>query len=310
MRAGDLSRDERGGIAVTKPTAVLLLLAATFFWGGTFAVVKEAVARVGVFVFLAQRFVAAFVLLAVLAAFGRRLPDQATLARGVALGGVLFLVYSLQTVSLRFTSASNAAFLSGLGIVLVPVLAAILLRERTGSGLWAAIGLAAAGLLLLTTGGRWEAAFNRGDLLAVACAVCIAVHLVLSGRFAPRSDVAWLAAVQIGIVALGSLGAAVALGEQVLVWRADLLWPLAFCVLLATVFAFLALTAAQRVLSPTHTAVIVCLEPVFAAAWAGVTTGERLTSSGYAGGGMILAAMLLAEVVVMRCSIRARACRP
>ena len=297
---------------MNKTAAALLLLAATVFWGMTFAVVKDAVARVGVYAFLSQRFIASFVILAAIAAItgrGARLPDRGTLARGLAIGAVLFPVYAFQTVALRFTSASNAAFISGLGIVVVPGLAALFLRERSGGGLWAAIGLAVTGLLLLTTGGRWEGAFNRGDLLSAACALCIALHLVLAARFAPRGHVAWLAALQIGVVALGSLVAAAIQGEQVLVWHPDLLWPLAFCVLLATAFAFLALMAAQRVLSPTHTAVIVCMEPVFAALWARLATGERLTATGYLGAGLILAAMLLAEVVVNRCRVLGRGCR-
>jgi len=294
---------------MNRTAAVLLLLVATFFWGMTFAVVKGAVAGVGVYTFLSQRFVVGFFILAAIAGRGGQLPDRGTLARGITLGAVLFPVYATQTVALRYTSASNAAFISGLGIVVVPVLAALLLRERAGGGLWAAIGLAVAGLLLLTTGGRWVGTINRGDLLSAACALCIALHLVLAARFAPRGHVAWLATLQIGVVALGSLTAAAIRGERVLVWHPDLLWPLAFCVLLATVFAFLALMSAQRVLSPTHTAVIVCMEPVFAAVWAWLATDERLTAAGYVGAGLILAAMLLAEVVVNRCRVLGRGCR-
>lgn len=295
---------------MTKTTAALLLLAATFFWGVTFPVVKEAVTRVGVFVFLSQRFVAAFAILLLVAAHGNRRPDRATLARGVALGAVLFPVYALQTVGLRYTSASNAAFLTGLGIVVVPVLAAVLLHERTGALLWAAVGLAVAGLLLLTTGGRLDATFNPGDLLALACAVSVAFHLVLSSRFAPRSDVAWLAAAQIGVVAFGCLAVAAVRGEQVFVWREEILWPLIFCVLFATVFAFLAQMAAQQVLSPLQTAVIICMEPVFAAFWSAVSIGERLSGSGYLGAGLILTAMILGEFVTLRCRLPARGCRP
>lgn len=294
-------REDPPVVAMTRITATLLLLLATFFWGLTFVVVKDAVARVGVFVFLSQRFLASFLILAAVAGWGGRMPDRGTLARGVTLGAVLFPVYAFQTVALRHTSASNAAFLSGLGIVIVPALAALLLRERTTGGLWAAIGLAVAGLLLLTTDGRWERTLNRGDLWSVACAFCIAAHLVLAARFTQRGNVAWLTALQIGVVALCSLAVATVQGERVFVWRSDIVWQLAFCVLPATAFAFLALMTTQRILSPTHSAVILCLEPVFAAGWAYVVLQERLTAIGYAGAGMIIAAMLLAEVVVNRC---------
>lgn len=285
---------------MTRITAALLLLLATFFWGMTFVVVKDAIARVGVFVFLSQRFLASFLILAAVAGWSGRMPDGGTIARGVTLGAVLFPVYTFQTIALRHTSASNAAFLSGLGIVIVPALSTLLLRQRTTGGLWTAIGLAVAGLMLLTTDGRWERTLNRGDLLSVACAFCIAVHLVLAARFSQRGNIAWLTALQIGVVALCSLVVAAIQGGQVFVWRADLFWPLAFCILPATAFAFLALMTTQRVLSPTHSAVILCMEPVFATGWAYVVIHERLTTIGYMGAGMIIVAMLLAEVVVNR----------
>jgi len=294
---------------VTRTGAALLLLATTCFWGGTFSIVKGAIAHVEVFVFLSQRFTGAFVILLLIASRGGRRPDRATLARGAALGAALLPIYALQTLALRFTSASNAAFLSGLGVVIVPVLASLLLHERTRAALWAAVGLAAAGLLLLTTGGSWDATFNPGDLLSVACAVCIAGYLILSGRFAPRSDSAWLATVQIGVVALGSLAVAAVNGETVLVWRDDLFGPLVYCILLATVFAFLAQMAAQQVLSPASTAFIICLEPVFAALWSAIADGERLSASGYAGAVLTLAAMLLGEYVTLRCRFPAHGCR-
>lgn len=295
---------------MSRTAAALLLLAAAFFWGGTFPVVKGAITRVGVFVFLSQRFVAAFALLLLIACRGGRGPNSGTLARGAVLGAVLFPIYALQTVGLRYTGASNSAFLTGLGVVIVPVLAALLLHERAGAQLWAAVGLASTGLLLMTTGGRWEASFNPGDLLSMACALCVALHILLSGRFAPGHDVAWLAAAQIGVVALGCLAVATLRREPVLVWQADLLGPLVFCAVFGTVFAFLAQMAAQQVLSPTHTAFIVCLEPVFAAIWSAVADGERLAPSGYAGAALILAAMLLGGRVAARCQLQARGCRP
>jgi drug/metabolite transporter (DMT)-like permease len=283
-----------------------LLLAITFVWGVTFTVVKEAVARVDVAVFLAQRFLAAFALLAAIAAAGGGRLDRRTLLRGGAMGGFLFLGYLTQTYSLRFTTASNAAFLTGLAVVLVPFVGALLFRERVAPRLgWAAV-LAAAGLWLLTTGGTLR--FNAGDALAAACAVCIALHVVLTGRYAAGSDVAWLTAVEIGVVAAGSLALAVGTGAgaAVRVWHPFLLWPYVFCVLFATVLAFLVQTAAQRRLDATHTALVLCLEPVFAALWARAVLGERLGPVGTVGAVLILAAMLFAEICSPRCAIRHR----
>jgi len=279
---------------VTRLVATALLLLTTFFWGVTFTVVKEAVARVDVFVFLGQRFVAAFVLLAVIAlARGGRL-DAATLRGGVVLGSVLFPGYVLQTVALRHTSASNAGFLTGLHVVLVPLIGAFVFRQRIPTTLRYAVALATAGLLLLTTSGSWTV--NAGDALAAVCAVCIALHLLLTGHYAARGDLWWLTAVQIGVVALLSSAAALGSGGALLVWHPFLLVPLAICVLFATVFAFLVQTSAQRVISPTNTALIFCMEPVFATLWAHGALGERLGRLGYLGAALILAAMVVAEM--------------
>jgi len=279
---------------VNRITALVLLLLTTFFWGVTFSVVKEAVARVDVFVFLAQRFSAAFVLLAVIAAAcGGRL-DAGAIRGGGAMGLALFLSYAFQTMALRYTSASNAGFLTGLSVVLVPLLGSAFLGQRISAALWGAVALAGAGLFLLTTNGTWT--LNEGDALAAICAFWVALHLLLTGRYAGRSDVGWLTAVQIGMIALCSAAVALATGERVLVWHPFLLWPLVVTVLFATVFAFLVQTSAQRSLSPTNTALIFCMEPVFAAAWAAWALGERLGAVGYAGAALILAAMLLAEL--------------
>jgi drug/metabolite transporter (DMT)-like permease len=279
---------------VKRATAVALLLVTTFFWGVTFTVVKEAVARVDVFVFLAQRFVAAAALLAGLAAArGGRL-DARALRGGAAMGFALFLSYAFQTMALRFTSASNTGFLTGLSVVLVPLGGALLLRQRIAPALWGAVGLATLGLFLLTTNGAW--ALNAGDALAAVCAVCVAAHLLLTGRYSGGSDVWWLTAVQIGVVGACSTAVALGSGAALFVWHPFLLWPLVICVLFATVFAFLAQTAVQRMLSPTSTALIFCMEPVFAAIWAYGALGERLGLVGYAGAALILAGMLLAEL--------------
>jgi len=238
------------------------------------------------------------VLLAGLAAArGGRL-DAAALRGGAAMGGALFLSYAFQTLALRYTSASNTGFLTGVSVVLVPLGAALILRRRVEGALWWAVGLAAAGLFLLTTNGTW--AFNAGDALAAVCAVCVALHVLLTGRFAAASDVWWLTAVQIGVVAACSAAVALATGARLLVWHPFLLWPLVVCVLFATVFAFLAQTSVQRFLSPTHTALVFCMEPVFAALWAAFALGERLGPVGYCGAALILVGMLVAEVAPRR----------
>lgn len=274
--------------------AAVLLLTTTFFWGITFTVVKQAVERVDVFVFLAQRFILAFALILPICIFKGRNLDRAALVRGMVMGLFLFGAYAFQTLALLFTSASNTGFLTGLNVVMVPVLAALLVRQRISGAVKCAVGLSAAGLFLLCGNGSWQ--LNAGDILAAICAVCVSLHLICTGEFVRSSDYYWLTAVQLGVVALFSTLAAVLRGKAVFVWYPHLLGTLLVCSLIATVFAFLVQTSMQRFISHTNTALIFCTEPVFAALYAWIVIDEKLGLYGLLGALLILGGMLLSIV--------------
>ncbi|MDI6726770.1 MAG: DMT family transporter [Smithellaceae bacterium] len=273
--------------------AASLLLLTSFFWGATFTIVKDAISHVDVFVFLAQRFLAAFFLLLMLCLFKRGSVTGQVLRDGVILGIALFCSYAFQTVALKYTSASNTGFLTGLNVVIVPCIGALLLRQTLALNVRIAVLLAVIGLFLLTAGGVWEV--NRGDIYAALCAFFVAFHILLTGEYARRNDIFWLTAIQFGVVAALSLFFAIGNGEPVLVLHREILWALVICVLLATIFAFLVQTSAQRFISPTRTALIFCTEPVFAAGWAYFFAGERMGLYGLIGAFFILAAMIIAE---------------
>jgi drug/metabolite transporter (DMT)-like permease len=128
------------------------------------------------------------------------------------------------------------------------------------------------------------------------CAVCVALHIICTGRYARHNDIYWLTAIQIGTVALLSVIIALWQKDRIFVWHPEILWPLIICVLFATIFAFLVQTSMQRITSPTHTALIFCMEPVFAALYAYVTIDERLGLKGLIGAILIFGGMLLAQV--------------
>jgi drug/metabolite transporter (DMT)-like permease len=271
--------------------AAVLLLTTTFFWGVTFTVVKQSIESVDVFVFLAQRFILAFALILPIGVYkGRRL-DGATVLRGCVMGVFLFGAYAFQTVALLYTSASNTGFLTGLNVVMVPILAALVLRHRVSAGVKLAVVLAVTGLLLLCGNGSWQ--LNRGDVLAAVCAVCVSLHLICTGESVRRSDFYWLTVVQLGVVALLSYAVALTRGKEVMVWYPHLIVPLLVCSLVATVFAFLVQTSMQRYISHTNTALIFCTEPVFAALYARLILNERLGVYGYVGAICILGGMMI-----------------
>lgn len=274
--------------------AAILLLTTTFFWGVTFTVVKQAIESVDVFVFLAQRFILAFALILPIGIYKGRSLNGITVLRGGIMGGFLFGAYALQTVALLYTSASNTGFLTGLNVVIVPVLAAVILKERVTARVKLAVALAVTGLLLLCGNGSWL--FNWGDVLAAACAVCVSLHLVCTGEYVRDSDFYWLTVVQLGTVALFSCIGAVVRGKDVIVWYPHLLFPLLVCSIIATVFAFLVQSSMQRYISHTNTALIFCTEPVFATAYAWLMLDERLGVYGYLGAISILGGMLISTM--------------
>jgi len=212
---------------------------------------------------------------------------------GIIIGTLLFGSFAFQTMALLYTTASNTAFLTGLNVVLVPIAGAILLKQSVNRSVKLGVILAAAGLYLLCTNGGWS--FNKGDVLAMICAICIALHLIFTGKFARTNDVYWLTTIQIGIVALFSTLIAKLGGNEILVWHNEILWALVICVLFATIFAFLVQTSMQRFTSPTHTALIFCMEPVFAALYAYWAIGERFGTRGLVGAILIFAGMVISE---------------
>jgi drug/metabolite transporter (DMT)-like permease len=297
----------------------LAMVAVTAVWGSTFVLVRDAVAQVPPFAFVAYRFLAAALLLAAIRprlALGgpgrggppvdrggpgdrqgsppeRRGPGLGPLGAGVAIGVALFCGYGFQTVGLQYTTASNAGFITGLSVVLTPLLGAVLLRQAPGR--WPVTGacLAAVGLALLSLQ-RLEV--RRGDALVLGCAFAFAAHILLLGRYAPRLDTYRLAVVQLATAGLLALAWAGVAGDLVVPASADVWVALAITSVAASAGAFLIQTRAQREVSPTRTAVIFTMEPVFAGLFGFLLAGEHLSGRGWLGAGLILAGMLTAEL--------------
>ncbi len=274
--------------------ADLALLGVSFIWGVTFVVVQNALSSIGPYYFLGIRFLLAFLFLA--AIYHRQLVqlNRDTLWAGCIIGVFLFGGYAFQTVGLQYTTASNAGFITGLSVVLVPVFSALFTRQAPG--VFAAIGvvLAATGLGLLSLGRGLG--FNYGDLLVFFCALCFALHIITVGRYARHLHPPLLALIQIGIVSLAGF----LFGLATETWPEHLNRPVWVALLLtaipATALAFLIQNNVQRFTSATHTAIIFTMEPVFAALSAYFLAGEILTSRQIIGCILILSGMLLAEL--------------
>jgi len=234
-----------------------------------------------------------------LALYGRRLVTvpRRYLLGAAGVGLILFVGYAAQLVGLQLTTASRSGFLTGLAVVLVPFAALILLRQRPSAGALTGVGLAAAGLFLLSWPG-WEdvsASVLRGDAITLICVVAYALQIVLVGSLAPRMEPVSLATVQLTVVAL--LCGLVSLFEPAQMdTPAWVLGGAVFLGLAATALAFAVQSKAQRFSPSIHVALIFAMEPVFAALFSWLFTGEVLTGRSLAGCGLILAGMLVAEL--------------
>ncbi|HEY2935040.1 MAG TPA: DMT family transporter [Gaiellaceae bacterium] len=272
--------------------AFVLLLAVTAVWGVTFVQVKDAVAIYPLFAFLAVRFAIASLTLAPVAAGRRRRLEPGGVRAGIALGLLLAAGYALQTAGLARTTVSAAGFVTGLYVVLTPILALLLFRARIGLAVWAGVALATAGLAMLS---GVEAGSPSGDLLVLGGAAAFALQIVLMERWAPRFDAMALTFVEM-LAAFGGFLAVALLLRDLPVPRGWTVWgALLVTGVFASALAYLVQTWAQRRTSATRIAVIFAMEPVFAGLFGYLLAGDRLGVLGWAGCAVILGGIALAE---------------
>jgi drug/metabolite transporter (DMT)-like permease len=277
--------------------ADLALVAMTFIWGATFVVVKSALENASTFLFLTLRFTLATVALGLVF---RPLPSRFASGRSILKGGAiagsfLFLGYAFQTMGLRHTTPSKSAFITGLSIVMVPVMAALV--QRRAPALREAVGVfvATVGMAFMTLDFHsLEIAY--GDALTLLCAAGFALHILVVGHYAPKTGFSALALVQIAVAAALS-GATFWWIEPVIIrWTPGVVLAVLVTGLLATALAFSVQAWAQQYTTPTRTALIFALEPVFAAVTSFLVAGELLSPQGSAGAALILGGILLVEL--------------
>jgi drug/metabolite transporter (DMT)-like permease len=280
-------------LAENRPVpALFALVLVTAVWGVTFVQVKDAVALYPLFAFLAVRFWIATLTLAV-----PGLPRVRSLGRpgfvgGAFLGLLLAAGYTLQTAGLERTTVSSTGFITGMYVVLTPLIALVLVRSRIGLSVWGGVALSTIGLAMLS---GIHAGSLAGDLLVLAAAAVYSLQIVLMERYAPLYDAVAFTFVEMlaAGVALGVV--AVALGDLHLphgwtVWGALLVTGV-----FASALGFLVQTWAQRRTSATRTALAFTMEPVWTAFFGFTLAGDRLGWLGWGGCAVIMAGIVLAE---------------
>lgn len=286
--------------------ADVTLFLIAFVWGATFLVVQQAISALPPNAFNAIRFtIAALFLLVIQLLFFRsqwRAWSGALLKAGCIIGLWLCLGYGLQTVGLLYTTPSKAGFITGLSVVLVPLFAFLILRSRIKPAAIVGVLLAAIGLYLLTL--NQTLSFNIGDLLVFGCAICFALQIVVTGKYAPQFSALPLAIVQLATVAVLSWVYTFLFEDWSRAFNLEILLipevarGLLITSIFATALAFLAQTALQKQTSSTRVALIFALEPVFAALTSYLWINEVLTGRQILGGLLIFFGMILAELPI------------
>jgi drug/metabolite transporter (DMT)-like permease len=273
----------------------LALVGIASIWGLTFVMVQDAIRELPTMAFLAYRFIPAALIVG--AIFHRQLRALAPEGwrAGLVMGVFLTGGYVFQTLGLEETTASNAGFITGLFVVLTPVLGAVFLRQHIPVTAWAAAGVAMVGLWLLS--GASDEFDLRGDGLVFLCAISLAAHILATAAAVRRFDVGALLAIQLAVVGVVSLAIGAAAGqleppEGATVWSALIVTSL-----IASALGFFVQSFAQKHAPPARTALILASEPAFAGLFGWLLNDERLTATGWLGAALIMAAIVAVEIV-------------
>jgi drug/metabolite transporter (DMT)-like permease len=281
-----------------------MLLLAAAIWGFAFVAQRVGMSHVGPFTFNAVRFALGAATLVPFLLARRRTPQagpspgklntrgQLLFGAGL-LGGVLFAGASLQQAGIVYTTAGKAGFITGLYVVIVPLIG-LLWRQRPSPSAWLGAVMAVAGLYLLSVSGRLE--ISTGDSLVLGSAVFFAIHVLLAGWLTHKMDPIRLAFYQFCTCSALSFVAA-ALSESIaLPGIRDAALPILYTGVLSVGVAYTLQIIAQREAPPGHAAIILSLEAIFAAIGGGAMLGEKLSSRGLGGCALMLAGAVVSKL--------------
>jgi drug/metabolite transporter (DMT)-like permease len=280
--------------------ADLALVFNTLIWGSTFVLVKRALDDASALLFVAIRFSVAALVMAFV--FRRRWSLRSGAPPGGILAGAcLFGGYAFQTAGLKLTTPSKAAFLTGLTVVLVPLLSSLVYRVYPHASEVIGVVMATIGMGLMTLHGS-AGGIALGDTLVILCALAFAAHIVVLGHYSKMAPFEPLAVWQLGTTAALALAGFWWI-EKPFFHPSTILWlALLVSSLLSTALAFSVQAWAQQVTTATRAALIFALEPVVAWIFAFTIMGERLPGKAIFGAVLILAGILVAELKPIRLS--------
>jgi len=280
----------------------MLLMLTAAIWGFAFVAQRVGMQYVGAFTFNGVRFALGSISLVPLIIYfkNKKTAEQpeetasaSALIPGIIAGSVLFFGASLQQAGLAYTTAGKAAFITGLYIVLVPLLG-VFLKQRIGLNTWLGVVLAVSGLYFLSVNEDFTIAF--GDLLEIIGAFFWAVHILVIDHFTKKVDALKLSCVQFVMCSVLSIITAFIFEDISISGIGQAAIPILYGGLLSVGVAYTLQVVAQKHAKPSHAAIILSMESVFAALGGALLLGENLGGRGYLGCALMFAGMLLTQV--------------
>lgn len=279
----------------------MALMAATVIWGSAFIAQSVGMDHIGPMTFQAARCgLGAIFLLPVIYIFDadkkcylKKWMDPALWKTGFLCGSALFVAAGLQQVGLVYTTAGKAGFITAMYIVLVPVLG-LFLHERPSVSAWVSVGIAVAGLYLLSCVGA--AQINIGDVLMLGGALGFAVQITLIDRLAGNLDGLRLNCIQAFVCSLWSALVMAVTETPSLPALAESALPIAYAGILSMGVAYSLQIVGQKHLEPTPASLIMSLESVFAALCGWLILKERMSIAELCGCGLVFAAVIISQL--------------
>ena len=283
--------------------ADLSIFCITIIWGSSFIVMKNISNDIPAYAYLAMRFLVASIILMFI--FNKNLKgiNLSCIIRGSIIGLLLYAGMMLQVLGLKTTTASNSAFITGLCVVMVPIISVFLLKKRPPLNAVAGVILAALGLFFLT---GFQGNWTIGDTLTLICALCFALQIIFIDKFASDMPIYHLAFIQVSSAAVLYLitwaGFAFASSDPAhIVFDSKVILTILYTGAFGTAFGYGVQTIAQKYTTPTRTALILTCEPVFGAIFALIVPDingntEKLTIKTFIGCLLILSGMVITEL--------------
>jgi len=280
-----------------KIKAEVILLGVVIIWGYTFPVIKNVLNIIPPFTFLTYRFFLAFSLIYLIFRNRLRRINSLTIKKGFLVGLFLFLGYFGQTVGTQFTTATKTAFITGISVVIVPIISYFWIREKIYRNSAIGVLLAMIGLWLMNTNGTIYH-INLGDSLVFLGAIGFALYIVAVDIYTKKLDYVQLVFIQLITVSLMSFLMAIIYEKEALTfsYNSYVWWAVVLNGVFATALAFYLQNRFQKYSNPTKIAIIFSAEPVFGALFSYFILGEIIGIFGFMGGVSIFSGMFVAQI--------------